>query len=145
MTLVKWNNGNNGYAPTFANLFDSLVGDIGHVVGTNDYRTSPAVNILETKDAYGIEVAAPGLSRERFNLQLDEDKLTISTQEAEGEKENREGKYNLKEFNYAQFSRTFRLPHTVDAEKITAKYEQGILKVLLPKKEEVKPRTIKIH
>jgi HSP20 family protein len=99
--------------------------------------TLPAVNIYETGDAFQIEVAAPGLKRENFNVQLDNHVLTIS---AEVKAEQREDDtYNRREFYYGSFERSFGLPENkVDGEKVHAKYNDGILHITVPKKEEAK-------
>ncbi len=99
---------------------------------------TPAVNVQETDDSFVLELAAPGFAKEDFNIQLDNDILTISS-EAKSEKENEEkGKYTRKEFNYSTFKRSFNLPDTVDGTRIEASYDNGLLLVALPKKEEAK-------
>ncbi len=106
----------------------------------------PAVNIVETKDEYRIDVAAPGLNKEDFKINLENNVLTVSS-EKEEKREEKEEKYMRKEFSYYSFNRSFTLPMTVDSEKIKATQKDGILQILIPKKEEarVKPmREIKI-
>jgi HSP20 family protein len=109
--------------------------------------TLPAVNIKEGKDDFQIEVAAPGMEKKDFKIDLENDQLTISS-ERKNEKEEKDDSYTRREFSYQSFSRTFTLPeHLVDGEKISAKYADGILRIIVPKKEEAKPkppRTIKI-
>jgi len=146
MTLVNWNNHSGHEFPTLSNLLGNFVGDIDNMIGSDAYHSSPAVNIMESEHGFTVEVAAPGLSRSQFDIKLDGEKLTISakTQETEGEQDEQPPVYKRKEFNYSAFSRTFRLPSTVDGEKISAKYQNGILKIDLPKKEEVKPRAIQV-
>ena len=106
----------------------------------------PAVNIRETSDAYAVEVAAPGLSKEDFKIQVENGMLTISSQkEQKAEVNDEKGKYTRKEFSYSSFSRTFTLPEkTVDTEKIGAKYADGILFITIPKKDEVKVKSPKM-
>ncbi|MEW7292700.1 Hsp20/alpha crystallin family protein [Aquimarina sp. 2304DJ70-9] len=100
--------------------------------------STPAVNVQETDDSFVIELAAPGFAKEDFNVQLDNDVLTISS-EVKSEKESEEkGKYTRKEFNYSTFKRSFNLPDTVDGTRIEASYDNGLLLVALPKKEEAK-------
>ena len=104
------------------------------------------VNIKETADAYFVEMAVPGLKKSDFHIDLDNQVLSIST-ETEEEKEQREENYTRREFGYSSFKRTFTLPETVDDGKIKAAYNQGILSIHLPKKEEAKQkpaRSIKI-
>ena len=96
--------------------------------------TTPAVNVVENKDNFRIEVAAPGLSKDDFKINVDNDVLTISSQKGENKEETDE-KYTRKEFYYASFSRSFTLTDTVDSEKISASYKDGVLLVSVPKKE----------
>jgi HSP20 family protein len=99
----------------------------------------PAVNIKETDSSFGIELAAPGKSKEDFNIEIDHNVLTISSEE-KSEKEETQGKYTRKEFNYSSFRRAFTLPETVNTDSINATYENGVLNVALPKKEEALPK-----
>lgn len=98
--------------------------------------TSPAVNVVEEEQLFRIEVAVPGMSKEDFRIDLDNDLLTISS-EKKAEKEENEQNYMRREFNYSGFKRSFQLPDTIDVEKIKAKVESGILSIQLPKREEV--------
>lgn len=99
----------------------------------------PAVNVVESKEGFRIEVAAPGLQKSNFKLNLEKNQLTIS-----GQKENKEDesndKYTRREFNYVSFQRTFTLPDSVDGDKIEANYSEGILSIALPKREEAKEK-----
>lgn len=99
----------------------------------------PAVNIKETDTSFGIELAAPGKTKEDFNIEIDHNVLTISSEE-KTEKEETQGKYTSKEFNYSSFRRAFTLPETVNTDSINATYENGVLHVALPKKEEALPK-----
>jgi len=102
--------------------------------------TIPAVNILENEESFVIEVAAPGMEKENFTVNLDGDRLLISSELKKENSEN-EANYSRREFSYQSFQRSFTIPEgTVDGEKIMAKYTDGILKVTLPKKEEIKPK-----
>lgn len=109
--------------------------------------TMPSVNIIENGEYYRVEVAAPGLKKDDFKIELDNNVLTISS-EFENKEEVKDENYTRKEFNYGSFQRSFTLPEdVVDTEKINAKYNDGVLNIMIPKKEEVKPkpvRTIKI-
>lgn len=100
-----------------------------------DYGNVPAVNIKDEKDKYLLEFAAPGLSKKDFKIDLDNYVLTVSS-EKEQEKEEKESSYTRKEFVYSRFSRSFTLPKTVNVDKIKADYNNGILSISLPKKEE---------
>jgi HSP20 family protein len=99
----------------------------------------PAVNVLENKEGFKIEVAAPGLQKGDFKLNLEKNQLTISAQKEQSEEES-DHKYTRKEFKYNSFQRTFTLPNSVDGEKIVANYADGILSISLPKREEAKEK-----
>lgn len=106
----------------------------------NEVRKSlPAVNIVENKDDYKIEVAAPGLHKEDFKIDLENNVLTVSS-EREEKKEVNEEKVMRKEFSYYSFTRSFTLPMTVNADKIEASHKDGILYITIPKKEEAKEK-----
>mgnify|MGYP003702624547 CR=1 FL=1 len=101
------------------------------------FKSLPAVNIGEGDNEYTIEVAAPGLEKKDFRIDLENNCLTISSaREDKNEEENE--KYTRREFQYNTFSRSFTLPETVESEKIVAKHSDGILYVSIPKKEEAK-------
>jgi HSP20 family protein len=100
--------------------------------------TLPSVNILEGHDSYEVNMAVPGLEKKDFKIELNHGLLTISS-EKKVENEAKKGqKFTRREFSYQSFSRSFTLPDTVESEKISAKYENGLLKVRIPKKEEAK-------
>jgi HSP20 family protein len=99
----------------------------------------PAVNVIEGSEGFKIEVAAPGLRKSDFKLNLEKNQLTISAQKEQKEGET-EGKYTRQEFKYASFQRTFTLPNSIDGERIAAHYADGILSVTLPKREEAKEK-----
>lgn len=101
----------------------------------------PAVNVTETKDDYKVTLAAPGLKKEDFKVDLEGNILTISS-EKEETKDEKDEKYSRKEYNYASFCRSFTLPDVVHRDKIDAKYENGVLNLVLPKKEEAKKPSI---
>ncbi len=101
--------------------------------------TVPAVNIKEGEKDFSLELAIPGFKKEDFNIEVDNDVLTISS-EVKAEKEIKEENYTRREFRVASFKRAFTLPETVDADNINAAYEDGILKLTLPKKEEALPK-----
>ncbi|MCK5067464.1 MAG: Hsp20/alpha crystallin family protein [Bacteroidales bacterium] len=97
---------------------------------------SPAVNVTEEEKGYRIEVAAPGVSRTDFNIEIEDDVLTISTEKKETKKD-QQPNYLRREFDYHTFKRSFQLPETIDQESIQASHEAGILTLNLPKREEV--------
>lgn len=137
MSLIKRNETN--WLPS---VFDDMFKTdwLGGTTNVNSIGTSiPAVNIMETEDEFSVEVAAPGKTREDFNIELDNDVLTISSEEKkETETTDKKGRYTRKEFSYTNFKRAFSLPDTVDSEKIAASYKDGVLNISLPKKEEAK-------
>lgn len=109
--------------------------------------TLPAVNVKELKDGYEIEMSAPGLKKEDFNIELNNNVLVISSEKKEeDETKDEDGRYTRREFSYQSFCRSFNLPDTVDTEKIDAKYENGILTLTIPNVEEVEesPKRIEI-
>jgi HSP20 family protein len=101
--------------------------------------TIPRVNIVESNDDFVVEMAAPGMSKKDFRIELDNEILTISS-EKETSNELKEGNHFARqEFSYQSFQRSFHLPKSVVEEsKIKAKYEDGVLRVMIPKKEEAK-------
>ena len=102
----------------------------------------PAVNISENKDDYRIELAAPGLSKNDFKINLEDDVLTISS-EKEDKKEEKDEQIMRREFNYSKFSRSFTLSETIDVDKIKASFKDGVLNLVLPKMEEAKVKPAK--
>ena len=102
----------------------------------------PAVNITEHKDEYKVSLAAPGLKKEDFKIDVDGNMLTISSEKEEN-KEEKEKTFTRKEYNYSSFSRSFTLPEEINKEKIDARYEDGVLNISLPRKEEAKKVTAK--
>ncbi|MDX2429492.1 MAG: Hsp20/alpha crystallin family protein [Bacteroides sp.] len=99
-------------------------------------RFSPAINVIEEDKSFRIEVAAPGVGANDFNIKLENDMLTISREQKEN-KEEVEHKYLRREFSYNSFKRSFQLPDTIDAGSISAKQNSGILTIELPKKAEI--------
>lgn len=137
MSLIKTNE--TGWLPT---VFDDMFKTdwLGGTTNVNSIGTSiPAVNIMETEDGFNVEVAAPGMTKEDFNIELDNDVLTISSEDKkENETSDKNGRYTRKEFSYSTFKRAFSLPDSVDSGKISASYNNGVLAIALPKKEEAK-------
>jgi HSP20 family protein len=97
----------------------------------------PAVNITENKDNFEVSLAVPGLKKDDFKIDVDGNMLTISSEKEES-KEEKEKAFTRKEYSYSSFSRSFSLPEEVNKEKIDARYEDGVLKLILPRKEESK-------
>jgi len=142
MTLARLSDNTFPTFPSFFNKFfegDLMDWNSSNFAGTN--MTMPAVNIRENNDEFLIDVAAPGMSKENFNVDYDNGRLTISSERKEEKEEKSDEKYNRKEFSYMSFQRTFTIAENlVNGDKIGAKYENGILHISLPKREEVKPK-----
>jgi HSP20 family protein len=102
--------------------------------------TLPSVNIKENTDEFKVEVAAPGFDKGDFKLELNHDVLTISSEKQLENTTNEDEHYSKREFSYQSFTRSFTLPHTADSERIDASYDNGILHVSIPKKEDSKPK-----
>lgn len=137
--LVRYEN-----KPSIPNLWEDFFGPnlMGDVYHKSRVSNLPSANIIEEKDKYFIELAAPGLEKADFNIKLSENVLTISV-----EKEENIENATQREFSYTSFSRGFNIPETIQTEKIKAEYENGILQIALPKKEEAivkPPREIEI-
>lgn len=135
------NNSNQNF-PTLSNWFDDLFNrDVPSVLASNFNTgiTLPKVNIKETADAFMVEMAVPGLKKTDFQIDIDQQALSIATETKEKQEE-KEANYTRREFGYSSFKRTFTLPESVNEEKINATYEQGILSIVLPKKEEAKQK-----
>ena len=130
----------NRFEPFFGTLLEDLFNEgtsVDHHLAKNFNR--PKVNIWENDDAFTIELAAPGYAKSDFHINLEEDELSVSAEiQKEETKENKH--FNRREFSKTSFKRSFTLPETVDGEKIKANYENGILELVLPKKEESKPK-----
>ena len=142
MTLIRYkSNPNDVWFPSFNNLFDDFFSNDLNVPGTKASASLPAVNIKENKDEFQVELAAPGMSKKDFQIELENNVLKISSQKEENHEETtEEGGYSRKEFSYRSFQRAFTLPNTVEADKIKASYKDGILSVAIPKKEEAKEK-----
>lgn len=115
---------------------------------SNTNTTIPAVNIKETADHFEVEMAAPGMKKEDFSIELNGNQLTIASEKTDEREEKEDQYYSKREFSYQSFQRTFQLPKdVVDSEKIEAHYENGVLNLLIPKKEEARkkpPRMIQV-
>ena len=123
-------------------IFPNLMNDLFRPdwFGGIETNTSvPAVNIMENETNFMLELAIPGFKKEDFNIELDNDVLTISS-EVKSEEEIKNENYTKKEFSVTSFKRAFTMPDTINEETIVAVYEGGILKVTLPKREEVLPK-----
>lgn len=147
MSLIK----RNANFPSFPTLFDDLFSrELFNFNNSNFSATSttvPSVNIRETDHSYEVEMAAPGMEKKDFHISLEGNMLTIASQKQSKEDKAEEG-YSRKEFSYQSFQRSFELPKdVVDADKIAARYENGLLHLTIPKREEARkkaPRLIEI-
>jgi len=106
--------------------------------------TLPSVNVLESDDSYEVDMAAPGFEKKDFRIELNHGVLTISS-EKKVENETKKGQqFTRREYSYQSFNRSFALPDTAESDKISARYENGILKVVIPKKENAKAKAVKV-
>jgi HSP20 family protein len=140
MSLVKFS---NQHPSLFDRFFDNDMFDWNNRNFSNTNTTLPSVNIKENPEEYSVEVAAPSFEKEDFNIELNNDVLIISSEKKVENETKEDERFTKREFSYQSFSRSFTLPLTVEREKISAKYENGILKIVIPKKEEAKPKPIK--
>jgi HSP20 family protein len=146
MAIMKRNNPD---FPLFPSLFDNLwsrdLMDWTNLNFSNTNTTLPAVNVIENDDEFRIELAAPGMTKSDFRINLEGNVLTISS-ERKNEKEEKKQNYTRREFSYQSFQRSFTLPeHAVDREKVAANYKDGILHIQIPKREEAKPKPREIE
>ena len=144
MTLVKFNEGKNrGLTRSgFDDVFESIFNDT--FLSDRMVSRVPAVNISETDGHYHIELAAPGLKKEDFKVNLDRDVLTISA-EHQTEQNEHDKKYNKREYSYTSFVRSFTLPDSADDASIEAEYTDGVLKINVAKKEEARTASRQIQ
>ena len=136
MTLVKFNNNrNNTLLPGFNDVFESIFNDTFF----NDRMVTrvPAVNISEGDSNYCVELAAPGLKKEDFKLNLEHNQLTISVEQSSDHQDNQKN-YSKREYSYSSFVRSFTLPESADYNRIDAGYSDGILRIDIAKREEAK-------
>lgn len=139
MALIRWTQPNLN--DIFDNLFDKEFG----TMYKKNYGCMVASNIIEKKDSFVLELALPGMQKEDFKINLENNVLTVSS-DKEYEKTEEENNYTRREFVCGAFSRSFTLPRIIDSDKINAEYKNGILEILMPKKQEAVnlPKEIKI-
>ncbi len=131
--------------PSLPSWFDDI---LGRSFGTefmsnfNTGLTLPSVNVKDTANEFIVEMAVPGLNKSDFDINIDNNVLSIAA-ESEIENNTESENYTRREFGYSSFKRTFAIPDSVNTEKISASYKEGILKVLLPKHDEAKKKPIK--
>ena len=145
MSLVRWrgNNGRYPSLPSLSSMIEDFFKDTNFPANFNTNGISmPPVNVTEEKDAYSIEVAAPGKSKKDFKIEVENGVLCISSEKEESTEEEKDN-YTRKEFSYSSFSRSFWLPENVTADDIKANYRNGILNITIPKKEVAKEPSAK--
>ena len=140
MKLIKRND-DWGFPSVWDDFFNNDLFNFPAVVSRG--TTVPAVNISETDKDFVVELAAPGMKKEDFNVNLERNVLTISSEKKTEDKDEGEH-FTRKEFSYQSFTRSFTLPESVDQEKIDANYNDGVLKIVLHKKEEMIPKSKEI-
>jgi len=138
MTLVKFNSdkrNNSSLLPGFNDVFDSIFNDTFF----NDRMTMrvPAANISESEDHFHVELAAPGLKKEDFKINLERNVLNISV-ERQNEQNDTQKNYSKREYSYSSWVRSFTLPESANADQIDAAYTDGVLKIDISKREEAK-------
>ena len=128
MRIVKYNNNN-----VFPSLINEFFNDDFGMNFLDRSHSVPSVNSLENNDSFEIDLAVPGMKKEDFTIELN-DKVLVISSEISNSMEN--DKMRLNEFNFSSFQRSFRVPDSVDQDKIKANYKNGILKIKLPKRKE---------
>jgi HSP20 family protein len=128
----------------FPSVFDDFFRPWNDWFGNERTMTVPAVNVSENKDDYQISLAAPGLKKSDFNIDVEGNMLRISCEKEEN-REEKEGRYTRTEYNYTSFSRSFTLPEEVMKDNIEAVYEDGLLRLTLPKNEQSKKAALSKH
>ena len=138
-------------------LFNDFFGDEWLALPKYKRMTPPAINVIENEHDYTVEVAAPGMTKEDFHIDLNADnqlvisseKRTENSQPAENESKKEKGHYLRREFSYSSFRQSFSLPETIERDRISAKMENGVLKIEIPKKSqtaaEAKAKCIEIE
>ena len=143
MSLIK----RDSYLPAWSNLFNDFLNRDWYDWSNQNFSltntTIPSVNIKESENGFEVEMAAPGMKKEDFNLEIHNNVLTISSEKQTENKTEDDKNVTRREFSYQSFSRSFTMPVIVDTDKISAAYENGILRVNIPKKEEAKPKPMK--
>ncbi|MFZ2907087.1 MAG: Hsp20/alpha crystallin family protein [Cyclobacteriaceae bacterium] len=146
MNLIRYNSALNDYTPSsFSNLIDRFFNDTVARSGGSAYSFVPRVDIIEEDKAFEVHVAVPGMKKDDFKIDVNDNFLTISG-ERKYTREKKENNFHSVETQYGTFSRSFTLPENVDATKISAKYLDGILELTIPKDEKkVLKTTVKVN
>jgi HSP20 family protein len=133
MTIIRWNQPGR-----LSDIFDDIFTKSMEDIDKKDCDCVPAANIIETDEAFEIQIAAPGYNKSDIHVDLENNVLSVYCDK--NQSEGREINYTRREFGYGTFRRAFTLPKVVDADKISADYKNGILFVKMPKREEAKSR-----
>jgi HSP20 family protein len=134
MTMMRFNPHSE-----LADLFDDLFGNQKkEKMERRNYDCSPSTNIMETNEDFKLQMAIPGVKKEDVKIDLEKNVLNITSEKTTEETTNENEKYTRREFVYGTFCRSFTLPETIDTENINAEVKDGILTVVLPKKEETR-------
>ena len=138
MSQFNLQKSSDGYQVSFDNLFypEFPLRKEGGFIRSE--TAGPKVNIKENNDEFVLELAAPGLQKSDFRIQLADEFLNVSSEQEESGKENQQ--YYKREFTFKPFRKVFTLPETADVERISAKYLNGVLQIMVPKREDMKPR-----
>ena len=134
MKIMRWHN-----EPNFVDLWSNFFENDSTLPGYRRYCSTPAANITENEGDFQLELAVPGLNKEDFKIDVENNILTVSSEKQTQNEEN-EKNITRKEFVYGCFSHSFTLPKSVDTDNINATYKNGILQVVLPKREEEKTK-----
>jgi HSP20 family protein len=143
MTLIQYP---TRFRSSLLPLFNQMINEFWNAEDLSENRgVIPAANIKETNDAFLIDLAVPGLKKEDFNIQVENNMLRISAnKQTETQSEDSNIKIHRYEFSFHTFERSFRLPKSADGDKISASYTDGVLQLNIPKREEAKPKAPKI-
>lgn len=147
MSLIKYRNGFDNQFPVISDLFDQFFDTdfFGSPASSFNRGTVPAVNVSENDDAYILELAAPGRTKEDFKIDVNNNVLRIASETKEEKtEEDKDIKFTRREFTYQSFSRSFTLPKNVNSDDIKASYNDGVLKLEIEKRPEVKPKQIEV-
>lgn len=143
MSLIKREN----YWPALPGFFSDFMNRDWYDWSNQNFSltntTIPSVNIKETENEFEVDMAAPGMVKDDFKIELKNNVLTISSEKQSESQTTERKNITRREFSYQSFSRSFNLPVFVETDQITAKYENGILRVNIPKKEEARPKPMK--
>lgn len=143
--LTQWRNPDRAFA-ALSREVDRLMNDIAtpSSAGWTGYGLSPAADIVETEGAFRVVLDLPGHDPKAIQIQVENQTLTVQSERKHGE-DVKDATVHRGERPYGTFFRSFALAATLDASKVEAKYENGVLTIVLPKREEAKPRTIEVH